>query len=524
MACVFSAIAGAGLVVGLHGLPEPLRWAFARQSGRFVPSSDFIPPPALPAQPNRSAAQADSLSARREAESERPVEVAGQTPAASPSSPETSAEVSSASDPAEGSSKALACELRAPKAAEPSGTKPPAGPSGPLKREVCKLPLPETAPGSTALAAAAAVPLAGQSAADSPPAGRFIWANPQPAVAAQPVRPPLPYDRLTPEERISVAVYEKVNRSVVHINTRSIQVDRFWLFEIPSEGEGSGMVLDRQGHILTNFHVIEDAREIRVGLYDGSTYDAELVGIDPPTDTAVLKIDAPPEALHPVTFGNSAELLVGQRVYAIGNPFGLERTMSTGIISSLHRTLPERHTGRRIKNIIQIDAAINPGNSGGPLLDSRGLMIGMNTAIASKTGESAGVGFAIPVNTIARVVPELIRNGRVTRPDSGIARVYQTEQGLLIAALTPGGPAERAGLRGPKVVRQRRREGPFIYERQYIDRSAADLIVAVDGKPVKTADEFLTAIESKRPGDTVVVTVIREGKRLDVPLQLGVSE
>jgi len=276
-----------------------------------------------------------------------------------------------------------------------------------------------------------------------------------------------------------VAVYEKVNRSVVHINTRSIQVDRFWLFEIPSEGEGSGMVLDRQGHILTNFHVIEDAREIRVGLYDGSTYDAELVGIDPPTDTAVLKIDAPPEALHPVTFGNSAELLVGQRVYAIGNPFGLERTMSTGIISSLHRTLPERHTGRRIKNIIQIDAAINPGNSGGPLLDSRGLMIGMNTAIASKTGESAGVGFAIPVNTIARVVPELIRNGR---------------------------------------------EGPFIYERQYIDRSAADLIVAVDGKPVKTADEFLTAIESKRPGDTVVVTVIREGKRLDVPLQLGVSE
>ncbi len=399
---------------------------------------------------------------------------------------------------------------------------------GPVQRSAPAGPLaaPARAPG---VGAATPAP-----ASSAPPVGRLLPTNPQPAgpqpagaqppIGPQPAPSVSPHDRLTPEERVNVAVYESVNRSVVHINTRTMQVDRLMLFEIPSKGEGSGMVIDRQGHILTNFHVIEDAREIQVSLYDGKTYEAELVGVDPPTDTAVLKIAAPADSLHPVTFGNSAKLLVGQRVFAIGNPFGLERTLSTGIISSLHRTLPERHTGRRIKDIIQIDASINPGSSGGPLLDSRGLMIGMNTAIASKIGESAGVGFAIPVNTIARVVPELIRNGRVIRPDSGIARVYQTEQGLLIASLTPGGPAERAGLRGPKIVRQRKREGPVIYERQYIDRSAADLIVAVDGRPVKTADEFLTLIESKSPGDQVVVTVMREGKRVDVPLELGVSE
>jgi S1-C subfamily serine protease len=198
--------------------------------------------------------------------------------------------------------------------------------------------------------------------------------------------------------------------------------------------------------------------------------------------------------------------------------------LTTGIISSLNRSLPARRTSRQIKSIIQIDAAINPGNSGGPLLDSRGRMIGMNTAIASKTGESAGVGFAIPVNTIARVVPQLIQNGKVRRPDSGIARVYQTERGLLIATLTPGGAAEKAGLRGPKVVRQRKKQGPFVYDTQTIDRSAADLIVAVDGQPVKTGDDFLTIVEGKQPGDEVVLTVVREGQQRQVPLKLEVGE
>jgi len=336
--------------------------------------------------------------------------------------------------------------------------------------------------------------------------------------------PPPGDDDLTPEERVNVAVYENVNRSVVNINTKSVRGDSFFWLEVPSEGEGSGTVIDQQGHLLTNFHVVDGAREIQATLFNGKTYDASPVGADPTNDLAVLKIDAPAEELYPVVFGESTRLRVGQRVFAIGNPFGLERTLTTGIISSLNRSLPSRRNQRTIKQIIQIDAAINPGNSGGPLLDSRGRMIGMNTAIASKTGESAGVGFAIPINTVARIVPELIQNGRVIRPDIGIARVYQTDKGLLIATLTPGGAAERAGLQGPKVVRRRKQEGPFVYEYRTIDRSAADLIVGVDGKRIRSADDLLTLVESKKPGDRVVLTVVRDGREVGVPVTLEAGD
>ena len=346
--------------------------------------------------------------------------------------------------------------------------------------------------------------------------------GPGPVVAAPPV-PPVALE-FTPEERVNIAVYENVNRAVVNITTKGYQGERFLMIEIPSEGEGSGAVLDRQGHILTNFHVVDGARQMQVTLYDGSSYEAKLVGQDPATDIAVVKIEAPPQLLVPVVFGNSTPLLVGQKVYAIGNPFGLERTLSTGIISSLNRSLPNRRGGRTIKSIIQIDAAINPGNSGGPLLDTHGRMIGMNMAIASKTGESAGVGFAIPINTIARVVPQLISGGRVHRPEAGIVRVLQTERGLLILVLAPGGPAERAGLTGPKVTRQQKR-GPFgPIEYVNVDRAAADLIVGVDGKPVKTGDDFLEAIESKHPGEQVIVTVIRRGQQRQIPIQLEAGE
>lgn len=327
--------------------------------------------------------------------------------------------------------------------------------------------------------------------------------------------------KLTPEERVNVAVYENVNRGVVNINTRSVRTDLFFMQELTSKGEGSGTVIDRQGHVLTNFHVVQGARDIQVTLYNGKTFEARMVGGDEPTDVAVLKIDAPADSLFPVSFGTSTGLKVGQRVFAIGNPFGFERTLSTGIISSLNRTLsPRRGGGRKLKSLIQIDAAINPGNSGGPLLDTRARMIGMNTAIASAVGESAGVGFAIPVNTITRIVPELIRNGRVLRGDIGIDAVYRTEEGLLIARLVPGGPAEKAGLRGPRVVR--RRQGPIVF--QSIDRLAADLIVAVDGKPAKRVDEFLDVIDSKKPGEEVVVTIIRDGKQQRVTVRLEAEE
>jgi S1-C subfamily serine protease len=352
----------------------------------------------------------------------------------------------------------------------------------------------------------------------SSPSGSAIFANPStpPGEAA--------LQELTPEERINITVYQRVNRGVVNINTKSVQTDRFMMFEVPSEGEGSGSVIDQKGHVLTNFHVVDGAREIQVTLFDGKTYPARLIGRDPDTDIAVLKIEAPADSLVPVQFGNSANLLVGQRVMAIGNPFGLERTLTTGIISSLNRSLNAKRTQRTIKSIIQIDAAINPGNSGGPLLDNRGLMIGMNTAIASKTGENTGVGFAIPVNTIARVVPQLIANGRISRPESGIAQVYQTDRGLLIIKLVPGGPAEKAGLRGPKIEQKQVRSGPFIFPSTHMDLSAADLIVAVDGKPIRTGDNFLDIIETKQPGDTIALTIVRGGKQKQVSLRLEAGE
>ena len=330
-------------------------------------------------------------------------------------------------------------------------------------------------------------------------------------------------DELTPEERVNINVYDAVNRGVVNITTRTIRPDAFFLLDIPAEGAGSGSVLDKQGHVLTNHHVVEDAREISVTLYDGQSYDANLIGRDPTNDIAVLRIQAPAEALFPISFGESTRLRVGQKVFALGNPFGLERTLTIGIVSSLNRTLPSR-TGRVMKSIIQIDAALNRGNSGGPLIDSKARLIGMNTAIASSTGENTGIGFAIPVNTVRRVVPQLIEHGRVIRPDIGITHVLETERGLLIAMLAKNGPAEQAGLRGFRVVRRQRRRGPFITTEPRIDRGYADLIVAIDGKEVRTSDDLLDIIEHKKPGDRITVDVIRDGRSGRTDVILGEAE
>jgi S1-C subfamily serine protease len=227
--------------------------------------------------------------------------------------------------------------------------------------------------------------------------------------------------------------------------------------------------------------------------------------------------------LHPIPFGDSSRLRVGQKVFAIGNPFGFERTMTTGIISSLNRMLPSRQR-RLMKSIIQIDAALNQGNSGGPLLDSRGCLIGMNTAIAGSRGENTGVGFAIPVSTIARVVPQLIEKGDVIRPEIGIAYMVQTAQGPAVVAMTPGGPAERAGLRGFRVLRRQSRKGPFLYEESRIDREHADVVTSVDGAAINTVDDFMTAIESKQPGQQITLGIMREGQSLQVPVVLGADE
>ena len=333
------------------------------------------------------------------------------------------------------------------------------------------------------------------------------------------------YD-LTPEGHVNATVYENCNRSVAHITTKSVSLKKnaMFLFRVPSQGEGSGGVLDKEGHIVTNFHVVQDAQDIRVTLFDGNTYKARPVGADPVTDVAVIKVDAPEDVLFPLQFADSSKLKVGQRVFAIGNPFGLERTMTTGIVSSLNRSLPSRQSKRMIKSIIQIDAAINPGNSGGPLLDAHSRMIGMNTAIASKSGESAGVGFAIPANTIARIVPQLVETGRVVRPYLGLADVAQTDKGILVVSVVPEGPADRSGLRGFRLVTEKKQFGPAVYETHYVDRSHADLIVGVDGKSTKTVDDLLEELDRKSPGQRILLDVIRQGQRVGVPVVLEAAD
>jgi S1-C subfamily serine protease len=320
---------------------------------------------------------------------------------------------------------------------------------------------------------------------------------------------------LSSEEKDNVRIYQSANRGVVNITTKGMQQDDMFMLSFPTSGSGSGVVLDKQGHILTNYHVVEDARQVIVNLFDGSSYRAEPIGVDPNNELAVIRINAPADKLFPIPWGDSSKLLVGMRVYALGNPFGLERTLTVGIVSSLNRTL-KTDTKRTIRGVIQTDAAINPGNSGGPLLNRKGEMIGITTAIVTRSGQSAGIGLAIPANAAQRIVSDLIRYGKIQRPDIGINGVYELNGGLLVAQLAPNGPAQQAGVRGPKEFAERANG----YITRGIDRRAADFIVAVDGKKVRTFDDLLSYVESKKAGDTVTLKVIREGKRMDVPVEL----
>ncbi len=333
-------------------------------------------------------------------------------------------------------------------------------------------------------------------------------------------QPPPPEDllkNLDPEERNNVRIYATANKGVVNITTEAESYSFFG--EETSTGTGSGFVFDKQGRILTNFHVVQGADAVRVTLYDGSTHEAKIIGADASNDVAVLTIKAPPEKLFPLKLGDSSKTLVGQKVLALGNPFGLERTLTTGIVSSLDRSLKAKN-GRTIRGIIQTDAAVNPGNSGGPLLNTRGEVIGMNTAIVSNVGQSAGISFAVPISSIARILPQLIEHGRVVRADLGVLRVYATGEGLLVLSLSDGGAAEKAGIQAARIKVERL--GPGIIRRS-LDIDSADLIVAIEHKRVKTVEELLTEVEKHKPGERVRVTVVRGGRPMDVPVVLGQS-
>jgi S1-C subfamily serine protease len=363
---------------------------------------------------------------------------------------------------------------------------------------------------------AGAVPPAPQPVLPSPHAVPGQDAGPGFAAAT----PPPPEDMLKgldADERHNVMVYAAVNKSVVNITTEATEAGFFG--EDTTSGSGSGFVIDKAGHILTNFHVVQGADTVKVTLFDGSQHDAHVIGADAANDVAVLRISVSDEKLVPVTFGDSSRVLVGQKILALGNPFGLERTLTSGIVSSLERSLKTRN-GRTIKGIIQTDAAVNPGNSGGPLLNSRGEVIGMNTAIVSQVGQSAGISFAVPINGIRRILDQLIHNGRVIRADLGITRFLATGKGLLVVALAERGPAAQAGIRGVKVRVEQVAPG-FI--RRTIDPDTADLILAVDKQRVRTLEDILTEVEKHQPGEDVKLTILRDGQFHDILVRLGQS-
>ena len=323
---------------------------------------------------------------------------------------------------------------------------------------------------------------------------------------------PVP-EGLTPEERRTIEVFRRARPSVVFITSVALRRNLFTLDvqEIP-QGSGSGFVWDREGHIVTNFHVIQVGDAFSVTLAEQSEWEARVVGVAPEKDLAVLRIKAPRDRLVPLLPGTSRTLLVGQRVFAVGNPFGLDHSLTTGVVSALGREL-RSPSGRRIRDVIQTDAAINPGNSGGPLLDSSGRLIGVNTAIYSPSGASVGIGFAVPVDTVTRLVPQLITRGRVV--EAGIGATYIPErfnaalgiEGVALADVAPDGPAARAGLQGAQMTRSRR-------------VLLGDRIIAVDGKPVRSEDDLRDAFEAAGVGATVTLTVVRHGATRHVRLQL----
>ena len=323
-----------------------------------------------------------------------------------------------------------------------------------------------------------------------------------------------PSSGLLPEERSTVELFRKASPSVVYITTatRERRVDYFGRrFDRIQDGTGSGFLWDSQGHVVTNYHVIQNADDAQVTLSDQTTWPATFVGSDPEMDLAVLRIDAPAQTLRPIPLGTSSDLLVGQSVLAIGNPFGLDYTLTTGVISALDREV-QSIMGREIQGVIQTDAAINPGNSGGPLLDSSGRLIGVNTQIVSAGGAWAGIGFAIPVDTVNWVVPELIAHGRVNRPQLGVtlvagAQVRPRLDGVLVLEVVRNSGADSAGLRGSR----RTRRGVVL----------GDVITAIDGEPVRSVSDVRALLERQQPGDSVTVSLLRGDEEAEAEVRLS---
>ncbi len=361
------------------------------------------------------------------------------------------------------------------------------------------------------------------------PTPTVVPLNTPPPVVLVATATPLPEDAIAEidaEDALLVNLYQRVNPAVVYIQI--LVDDGGTLFPL---GSGSGFVIDIEGHIVTNAHVIEEADAVKVTFsYDNIVADAEIIGHDPYSDLAVIKVDLPRDQLVPLEMGDSSALQVGQRVVAIGNPFGLEGTMTVGIISALGRTLPAQvlESSGRFSNpeIIQTDASINPGNSGGPLLNTRGHVIGVNTAIRSETGVSSGVGFSVPINTLKRILPDLIQEGRYRYPYLGITsnNLFSVAElagpldlpvthGVLIAEVTPGTAAARGGLQGGN--REVEIMGVPIM-------AGGDIIIAIDGAPVTDYSDFIAyLVRETRVDQTIVLTIVREGEELEVPVTLG---
>lgn len=354
----------------------------------------------------------------------------------------------------------------------------------------------------------------------APPPAEARRATPAPATVPAAASAPRDDSHFTPQEQIDIRIYRQASHSVVNVTSTRLALN-FFLQVVPEQGSGSGFFVDDKGHILTNHHVIEDSRQVQVTLFDETTVDAEVIGMDPLTDIALLKIDCPPGKCRPIPLAEADDLQVGQHVLAIGNPFGLERTLTTGVVSSVGRSLETRNG--ILDNLIQTDAAINPGNSGGPLLNTRGEVIGINTAIFSRTGENAGIGFAIPVATIRRVLPDLLEYGAVQRPWIGIVRArtvtprlaqileLPVEEGVLVEQVAEGSSADLAGIRGGN-----RRvwigNVPLII--------GGDVLVEMDGQPVRRVRDIAQIAKDKRPGERMEFVYYRGARRIAQTVEL----